>query len=117
MDADEARSYIALRLQPDVDPVITASELDQLLEVAATADADGRVPTDDGWIPTYDVVGCHRAIVDGFEVKIAKAAGRVDFTADTQSFKRSQLLDRLESQRDLHARRINVSVSTGGTAH
>lgn len=116
MDANEARAYIALRLQPDVDPVITASELDQLLEVAAVPDADGRAPTDPDWSPSYDIDGCNRAIVDGYDVKIAKAAGRVDFTADTQSFRRSQLLDRLEAQRAKFARRVNVSVGTGGTA-
>jgi hypothetical protein len=112
MDEADATAFISLRLQPDIDPVITAEELAQLLDVAATVDHEGFLPSEEDWTPTYDVTGCYRAIVEGYELKLAKSLGRYDFSTDGQSFRRSQLLDHLEAQRVRHARRLNVSVST-----
>lgn len=112
MNAAEARAFIEARLLPDVDPTLSNDEVAALLPLAATVDADGRTPDHPDWVPTYDTVGCYRAIAEGFTIKHGKASNRFDFTTDGQTFRRSQMLDHLEHQRRLWARKIQQSPST-----
>lgn len=112
MNASEARAFIEARLLPDVDPTLSNDEVAALLPLAATVDADGRTPDHPDWVPTYDTVGCYRAIAEGFTIKHGKASNRFDFTTDGQTFRRSQMLDHLEHQRRLWARKIQQSPST-----
>lgn len=112
MNTAKARAFIELRLQPDSDPVLTAQEVDQLLPLAITDDADGNCPTDVAWDPTYSVRGCWYAIAEGFIVKYAKAAERFSFTTDGQTFTVNQLLDHLEHGRKRALAKVQSSPST-----
>lgn len=113
MDETDARAFIELRLQPDVDPVLTTDEVAALVPLAQCPDADGLAPGDDGYSPTWDARGCHAAIAAGYEIKYAKAVGRFSFTTDGQTFTRNQTLDHLEHQRAIHARKVQRTLTTG----
>lgn len=112
MNTAEARRFIELRLQPDLDPVLTAHEVEDLLGLAVTKDEDCVLPTDDDWVPTYSVRGCHYAISEGFNVKYAKAAERYSFTTDGQTFTVNQLLDHLAHMARRHLAKVQACPST-----
>ena len=114
MNQAEALAYISDNLEPDSDPVLSPDEVLSLLPLAVVNDTDGNCPTAAAWTPTYDRLGCARAIAEGWMKKRAKAIGRFDFTTDGQMFRRSQTLDQIEAQRRLWARRVPVSPSTLG---
>jgi hypothetical protein len=110
----EALAYITDNLLPDNDPVLSPDEVVSLLDLAKVADADGNTPDLAAWTPTYDRRGCARAIAEGWMRKRGKAVGRFEFTTDGQTFRRQQILDQIEHQRRLWARRVPVSPSTLG---
>lgn len=114
MDHTEALSFVRLRLQPDVEPTLDTAEVESLLELAATCDANGVQPGGDGWVPTYSVVGCYRAIAEGYLVKHGRVAHYYDFTTDGQTFRRDQMLDHIEHQRRKWARKVQATPSTLG---
>lgn len=116
MDAAQALAYIVARVAPDDDPVLSTDELVDLLPLAVTADSDGVAPDEDGWVPTYSIVGCYRAIAEGWLIKRGKAVGRFDFQTDGQLFRRSQTLDQIEHQRRYYARKVQASPSTLGAS-
>lgn len=113
MNEAEARAFIELHLQPDVDPTLATDEVSQLVPFAASVDEDGFEPGEDDWTPTYSVRGCHYAIAEGYQVKYAKAVGRFSFTTDGQTFTRNQTLDHIEHQRQRHLARVQSSPATG----
>lgn len=113
MNANDARNFIAVRLQPDVDPALDPWEVEQLVELAACVDEDDNAPTSDDWTPTYDRIGCYSAIAEGYTIKHGKAVGRVEFTTDSQTFRRQQLLDHLEHQRRTYAAKVSVTTNLG----
>ena len=93
---------------------VDVTDVAERLEVCATAVvADGLVPGDDDYTPTWDARGCHAAIAAGYEIKYAKAVGRFSFTTDGQTFTRNQTLDHLEHQRAVHARKVQRTLVTG----
>lgn len=98
MNAAEALAYIVTRLHPDDDPALDANDVASLLALAAVPDADCLAPSDDDWAPTYHVVGCYRAIAEGWAIKRGKAVGRYDFTTDGQQFRRSQVRDQIDHE-------------------
>lgn len=114
MNRSAAIAFINLRLQPDADPALPTGHVNDLLELAATDDSDGHAPSDDDWTPTYSRVGCYRAIVEGWTMKHGLAVTRFSFATDGQSFQRGQILDHIEAQRALWARKISSSPSTLG---
>jgi hypothetical protein len=116
MNAAQALGFMRARLQPDIDPVLDINDFVSLLPMAATCDDDGNEPTDDDWTPTYSEVGCYRAIAEGWTMKYGRAVGRFPFTTDGQNFQRNKVLDHIEHQRKLYARKVQSSPSTLGAA-
>lgn len=53
------------------DPVLTETELNDVLAANALPDTEGRLPGDVGWVPTYDM-NC--AACDAWLIKAARAA-------------------------------------------
>lgn len=98
MDAPEALAYITGRLHPDDDPALSAQQVAELLQLAATPDADCLPPSDSDWTPTYSVVGCYRAIAEGWALKRGMTVGRFDFTTDGQQFRRAQVRDHIDHE-------------------
>lgn len=116
MNEAEARAFIELHLQPSIDPILDADEVSQLIPFAAVEDADGFMPSEADWTPTYSVPGCHYAIAEGYQVKYAKAVGRFSFTTDGQTFTRNQTLDHIEHQRARHLAKVQTTARTGMSA-
>lgn len=95
-------------------PTLTPDEVDDLVSVAAVVDEDDVAPSDADWVPTYSIIGCFRAIADGYSMKLAKALPRgFEFTTDGQTFRRQQLMDHLEAQRQMWANKVSATVAAG----
>jgi hypothetical protein len=112
MNTSQARRFIEMFLQPDVDPVLTSHEVEFLLGHAVTKDADDLEPDDDDWTPTYSVRGCHYAIAEGWNIKYAKASERFSFTTDGQTFTLNQLLDHCAHMAKRHLAKVQACPST-----
>lgn len=112
MNHTEAISFIVARLQPDVDPAMDPNVVVDLVDLAKTDDADGLSPDDADWEPTYSTTGCYRAIAEGYAIKYGAAVARFRFGTDGQTFDRNQILDHLEHQRRLWARKVQTTTAT-----
>lgn len=113
MDATQAQQFVALRLAPDQEPVVTAVEIKQLLdELAVVTDADDIEPDETGWTPTYSRIGAYAVLAEAWGMKAGRVAHRFDFTAPTGGgmFKVSQILDHCEAQAKKYALLANRSV-------
>lgn len=86
---DEAAATARLRAMTDSDtePRLTVDDLAMLLEDARLADAQGRAPGDDGYVPSWHLPAAAAA---GWRLKAGRVAGKVDASADGGSLKRSQ---------------------------
>lgn len=110
MNYQDALLRLDVYLQPYDDPCLSQLEVDTLLDAnALTVDVDGLTPSDDGYTPTYSVIGLYRAAAEGWTVKAGKAAGRFDFTTDGQQFRRSQIVDHCEGQAAKYRRKTNLA--------
>jgi hypothetical protein len=75
------------------------------MQLARRADADGILPSEDGWTPTYDL---NVAVSQGWETKAARAAGDFRFEEDNQVFYREQIHAHCRAQADRWNRRLVV---------
>jgi hypothetical protein len=91
MDATAATARINLYCPTADDPALTEDEIALLLAMAAVVDEEDLEPAEEGYTPTYSVLGCRVA-------KRGKIVGRFDFTTDGQTFRRSQVLDHVDGQ-------------------
>jgi hypothetical protein len=69
-------------------PVLTDEDLDELLRMARRPDSGGLLPSEPGWVATYDL---DDAACMGWEIKAGRAAAGFDFAPDGQRFNRSQI--------------------------
>jgi hypothetical protein len=113
MDATAATARINLYCPTADDPALTEDEIALLLAMAAVVDEEDLEPAEEGYTPTYSVLGCLRAAREGWVAKRGKIVGRFDFTTDGQTFRRSQVLDHVDGQIDRLNRKINHAVSLG----
>lgn len=69
-------------------PELDDTDIDELLRLARRTDTDGVLPSESGWVATYDV---NAAVSLGWEWKAGKAAGDFRFSTDGQAFNREQV--------------------------
>lgn len=74
----------------DQGPALSSDDLDQLLELAAQADADGRMPADPAWVPTYDLAW---AAAEGWRWRAGRVASEVAWSADGLTVQAQQARD------------------------
>lgn len=98
---------------PNGHPALTEDQVTEALTEAVTADDAGVEPTEDGWVPTYSVIGVWRAVVRGWEMKLGATAGAFDFVTDGQSFRRGQISDHCEAMVKNYRRRLAQSTDVG----
>lgn len=92
--------------QYSVAPVLTTPEIDDLLLQVQVADASGVLPTETGYVPTYDSAGLNRAAAEGYRWKAAKLAAEFDVSVGAgTSFKRSQKYQQLMDLASRYARK------------
>lgn len=108
MTRDEAKTYLAMLVQSGVDPCIEDPELDVLLAQNACADAEGRAPSDQGWLPTYDF---NAAAMDGWLLKSAKASQLHNVTmAGGRTFAASQIFQNCQAMAEMYRKRKAATV-------
>lgn len=108
MNYATAIDRLEMYAQPGDDPALSGDDLDALLaEHAITADADGVLPTEPGWTPTYSTVGVWIAVREAWLLKAGKVSGRFDFTTDGQQFRRSQVADHCLTMAARYGRKAN----------
>lgn len=87
----ELDAYVKLFLQPALDPVLEADELDTLFTPLKVADANGVEPGEAGYIPTYDDTNLEAYIGKGWLAKATKVAGDYQFSDNGLSLHRDQV--------------------------
>lgn len=110
----EAQARIERMVDYNTDPTLSASDLTDLLEVAARPDDSGYTRADGSavWTPTWDL---NSAAVEGWRRKAGKAAARFSFAEDGQRFDRAQIYAHCIAQADAYGRKVMGGVPLGGT--
>jgi hypothetical protein len=73
----------------DTEPVLTETEVEDILTAAATADAEGNSPASDNWVPTYDL---NKAAADAWLIKAGRASATVE-AGDSAEVATSKVFD------------------------
>lgn len=94
-DATLARARLSIMVAATSRPTITPEELDLLMDAHRIPDDDGRLPSDPGWTPTWDL---NRAAAEGWRWKAGRVAGDFNFSADDASYSKGDVMARCESQ-------------------
>jgi hypothetical protein len=82
-----ARAELVRELSPDMEPVLTAADIDSLLARARRVDSSGVAPSEDGWVPTYSL---NAAIGRGWRLRASRCFDDIDFGEDGQRFNAAQ---------------------------
>ncbi len=99
-----ARARLVRLLSPDMIPVITSADIDDLLSRARVIDADGVLPSEDDYVPTWTTTSLEAAVAAGWELRASRCVGGVDFAEDGQSFKLSQRFEQCMLMAKLYQR-------------
>jgi hypothetical protein len=91
----------------DVDPILSAADIEDLLEVAKRADPDGLGPSDENWTPTYDL---DAAAAEGWRTKAGRVVPRFGVSIDGDALHRQQIYAHCLSQAEAYARRVTGSI-------
>lgn len=108
MTRDQARTHVRTFAQVDATPSLTAGELEQVLTLCRMVDQDGHTITDPLYVET---IWATRAVVYALDLRVAKAAQRVDVSADGTRVDMSQRHANLVAlRRSWRARMVRGSV-------
>lgn len=104
MTEPEARARLELMLDLSGEPILSASEFEDVFQQTKIADVDGSV--------TYDL---NRAAVIGWLRKAAKAVSSYNFTSASRGFSRAQIFDHCLAMAKEFKRRSFGSARVGST--
>ena len=90
----------------DVEPVLTDTELDELLIPCCVKDGEGLPPSDPAWTPTYDL---NLAAANGWLIKAARAAALVE-TDPGSGVMTSKVFDNCRSMARIYRARVRLAV-------
>ena len=107
MNEDAALNRLGDLCPIDEEPTLSEAQLERCLALGAVEDADGLLPGEDDYTPTYSDRGVYLAAREAWILKKARAASRFDFTTDGQSFRRSQVADHCDEM----IRRMNAKLA------
>lgn len=109
MTEDQALARLERMLAADVDPILSADEMSDLLDLAKREDSAGLAPSEDDWEPTFDL---DYAAAEGWRWKAGRTVPRYGVTLDTESLQRQQVYAHCISQANHYAKRIigNIGV-------
>lgn len=107
-----AATLLSHMTSADTEPLLSTTDLDDLLTLAAIPDSLGLSATAVGWTPTYDL---NFAAAEGWRWKAGKAASSYAFTMDGESPERSFLMIRCEKMAASYSQKVitSVPISTG----
>lgn len=83
----DAVARVTFKSDASVSPVVSASEVSEILLSSRTPDSDGNLPGDTEWEETFDI---NKAVASVFEVKASRVSGKFDLNVDGQDLSRSQ---------------------------
>lgn len=89
MDRGVALTLLSEKVAATSRPVLADATVAALLDAYPTTDADGRAPTDTGWVGTWDL---NAAAAEGWRMKAGKVAGDFNFSADNASYSKADVL-------------------------
>lgn len=89
MDRGVALILLGEKVAATSRPVLSPEALGALLDAYGAQDASGRAPSDNGWVPTYNL---NAAAAEGWRMKAGKVAGDFNFSADNASYSKADVL-------------------------
>ena len=98
--ATEIKEKIGRMVESTSEPTLSDTDLDDLVDAAARADAEGRYRGESNWTPTWDL---NAAAAEGWARKASKAASNFNFAEDGQRFDRAQIYAHCAAQQKLYA--------------
>lgn len=94
--------------QADMEPGLTESEIEQLVQMYSVPDAAGRTPDNPEWEPAIEI---NLAVANGWRIKAAKLAHQHDATVDSQGFSASQKFTQCMELADTFMKKVKTSFS------
>lgn len=89
MDREVALALLTEKVAATSRPTLEAATVGALLDAYPMEDSEGRRPTDDGWVGTWDL---NAAAAEGWRMKAGKVAGDFNFSADGASYSKADVL-------------------------
>ena len=112
MTEAEAQARLEHMVASREEPTLTAQEIADLLSMCKLADSAGLAPSDADWEPTGAL---NRGAAEGWRSKMAKIAGRFDFSADGASFQRSQVAEHCLEMANRYKRSTTSNILISGS--
>jgi hypothetical protein len=109
VDKAAARVVLSNYVAASARPVLSADDLDALLDLYQTPDADGRLVSDDGWVPTWDL---NAAAAEGWRWKAGRVAGDFNFSADNASYSKESTMAHCLAMATQYAAKAGPFVTT-----
>jgi hypothetical protein len=108
----QIRELIVRFTQADRQPILTDTEIDNLVARSKRQDSSRRPPTDAAWEPTWNI---NAAVAVGWELKAALVVTDFDVRSADQDLKRSQMHEMCLRQADRWKRRVTDSAQLEGS--
>ena len=93
----------------ETEPALTEDEVEDLLESAGIADADGFGPNDEEWTPTYDL---NKAAADAWLIKAARAAATFEVDPPESGIVTSKVFDNCRRMASIYIGKRVFTIST-----
>ena len=90
MDEATARTRLAAKLAPAMEPALTAADIDDLILRSRTVDASGVYPSGNGYVATWTNASLDAAASEGWEIRAGRCFDDIDFGEDGQRFNEAQ---------------------------
>jgi hypothetical protein len=106
MDRATAEARLKRMIAWNITPVIPQTTIDDLLDQAKRPDLNGLIPSDPGWVDTYDL---NFAAWKGWEEKTSLAAGAYNVATMGKTFGREALFGHCEAQAKNYRRKVGIA--------
>ena len=94
----------------DTEPVLTETEIGDLLVEAAIADGDGLAPEDESWTPTYNI---NKAAASAWLIKAGRASALTEIDPPESGIVTAKVFENCVRMARVFQARSAVSVRTG----
>lgn len=94
----------------DTEPTLSSQEITDLLAMFAKEDADGLLPSDEDWTPTYRL---RATAAEGWRWKAAKASALISTDLDGDRMSANQLFEHCQRMIRTYASAVSVAIPGG----
>lgn len=106
MTLQEATDRLALLVASVEEPILSPANLADLLVLSKRVDEKGLLPTEVGWVPTFDL---NAAACEGWRRKAGLASAGYNFTASGKAFARSDIVKHCLDMSKEYAKKSGLS--------